>query len=42
MGISKPTAEQIQAALIGGDIITPAGATVMIEGRVAASGVGPG
>ena len=40
LGISRPTAEQIQAALIGGDITTPAGATVMIEGRVAANGAG--
>ena len=42
LGIARPTAEQIQAALTGGYIIPPAGATVMIEGRVAASGVGPG
>ena len=42
LGIARPTAEQIQAALIGGDIVTPAGATVVIEGRVAASGGGPG
>ena len=42
MGVAQPNAEQIQAALIGGDITTPAGATVMIEGRVAASGAGPG
>jgi hypothetical protein len=42
LGIGRPSAEQIQAALIGGDITTPAGATVMIEGRVAASGAGPG
>ena len=41
LGIGRPTAEEIQAALIGGDIVTPAGATVVIEGRVAASGVGP-
>jgi len=42
LGIARPSAEQIQAALIGGDVTTPAGATVMIEGRVAANGVGPG
>jgi len=42
LGIARPSAEQIQAALIGGDVTTPAGATVMIEGRVAANGAGPG
>jgi hypothetical protein len=42
LGISQPSAEQIQAALIGGDITTPAGATVMLEGRVTANGTGPG
>ena len=42
LGIARPSAEQIQAALIGGDITTPSGATVMIEGRVAANGVAPG
>jgi hypothetical protein len=36
MGIARPTAEQIQAALIGGDIAVPGGATRQVAGVVRA------
>jgi len=38
MGIAHPTAEQIQAALIGGDITTASGATRQVAGIVGARG----
>ena len=38
LGIARPTAEQIQAALIGGEITTPKGSTVAVKGSVAARG----
>jgi hypothetical protein len=38
LGIAKPNAEQIQAALIGGEITTPKGSTVAVKGSVAARG----
>ena len=38
LGIPKPNAEQIQAALIGGEITTPKGSTVAVKGSVAARG----
>jgi hypothetical protein len=38
LGIAKPSAEQIQAALIGGEITTPKGSTVAVKGSVAARG----
>jgi len=41
LGISRPTAEQIQAALIGGEVTTSSGALVAIRGSVNARG-GPG
>ena len=42
LGITKPTAEQIQAALIGGEILLPSGASATVRGSVAARGGGPG
>jgi hypothetical protein len=36
IGINKPTAEQIQAALIGGEIALSNGSTTMVRGSVAA------
>jgi hypothetical protein len=42
LGITKPTAEQIQAALIGGEITTSNGAVSVVKGSVAARpGTGP-
>ena len=41
LGISRPTAEQIQAALIGGDVVVPGGATRQVAGSVGARGVMP-
>jgi hypothetical protein len=41
MGISRPTAEQIQAALIGGEVLLPSGATAQMRGAVVARGTGP-
>ena len=41
LGIRKPNAEQIQAALIGGDVVTPEGSTVMVQGALAARGLAP-
>ncbi len=38
LGIAKPNAEQIQAALIGGEITTPKGSTIAVKGSVAARG----
>ena len=39
MGIANPTAEQIQAALIGGEVTTASGATTMVKGSVAPRGM---
>ena len=41
LGITHPTAEQIQAALIGGEVLLPDGATTQLRGAVAARGTGP-
>lgn len=41
-GISKPNAEQIQAALIGGEVTTSKGATALVKGSVAPRGAAPG
>jgi len=41
MGITRPTAEQIQAALIGGEISTASGGTAVIKGSVVARGPAP-
>jgi len=41
MGITRPSAEQIQAALIGGEVLLPDGATTQLRGAVAARGTGP-
>ena len=41
IGINRPTAEQIQAALIGGEVMTASGSIVPIRGSVAARGTGP-
>ena len=42
LGIRQPSAEQIQAALIGGEIATANGAVVPVKGSVAArGGTGP-
>ena len=38
VGIHKPTAEQIQAAVIGGEVVTASGATTMFKGSAAARG----
>jgi hypothetical protein len=38
MGISHPSAEEIQAALIGGEIVTRSGATTVLKGSVVARG----
>jgi hypothetical protein len=40
-GFNKPTAEQIQAALIGGEITTSNGKTTMVKGSVAPRGTTP-
>ena len=40
-GITKPTAEQIQAALIGGEVTTASGATTLVKGSVAPRGTTP-
>ena len=37
-GIDQPTAEQIQAALIGGEVVTANGASTMVKGSVAPRG----
>ena len=42
LGISKPTAEQIQAALIGGEILLPSGASATVRGSITARGGEPG
>jgi hypothetical protein len=41
IGISKPTAEQIQAALIGGEIELPGGKVQELRGTIAARGGNP-
>lgn len=41
IGITKPTAEQIQAALIGGEVTTSSGATKLVKGSVAPRGTTP-
>lgn len=41
LGINRPNADQIQAALIGGEITTPKGSTVAVKGSVAARGTTP-
>ena len=42
VGISRPSAEQIQAALIGGEVMTSSGALVAVRGSVnARGGTGP-
>jgi hypothetical protein len=38
VGITKPTAEQIQAAIIGGEVTTASGATTLVKGSVASRG----
>ena len=40
LGISKPTAEQIQAALIGGDVVVANGATRQVAGSIGARTAG--
>ncbi len=39
LGIQRPNAEQIQAALIGGEVMLPNGRTAMIQGPVAVTGM---
>ena len=41
MGITRPTAEQIQAALIGGDIAMPSGGSRQVVGVVPSRAAGP-
>ena len=41
MGISRPTAEQIQAAIIGGEVMLPSGAVAEMRGSVVARGGAP-
>ena len=38
LGIAHPNAEQIQAALIGGEILLPSGSSAVLHGSVAARG----
>jgi hypothetical protein len=42
LGITRPTAEQIQAALIGGEILLPGGNTTLVRGSVMPRGGEPG
>ena len=42
LGIAKPSADQIQAALIGGEVTTAGGATVQVRGNVTPSEPAPG
>ncbi|HXF77433.1 MAG TPA: hypothetical protein VN598_01105 [Usitatibacter sp.] len=42
LGIRKPNAEQIQAALIGGEISTANGGVTVVKGSVVARGPAPG
>ena len=41
IGVTQPTAEQIQAALIGGEVTTASGATAMVKGSIAPRGTAP-
>ena len=41
LGIKNPTAEQIQAALIGGEVVTSNGKAIAVHGSVASRGAGP-
>jgi hypothetical protein len=41
VGVSHPNAEQIQAALIGGEVKTARGGTAVVKGSIAARGSGP-
>ena len=41
VGITKPTAEQIQAALIGGEVTAASGKTTLVKGSVASRGTAP-
>ena len=41
IGVTQPTAEQIQAALIGGEVTTSRGATTMVKGSIAPRGTTP-
>jgi hypothetical protein len=41
LGIHKPNAEQIQAALIGGEVTQPNGNIALVQGQFAASGMQP-
>ena len=42
LGIAKPSADQIQAALIGGEVSTADGATVQVRGNVTPREPAPG
>jgi hypothetical protein len=42
LGITRPTAEQIQTALIGGEVVLPSGSTTALRGSVVARGGEPG
>ena len=41
LGIHKPTAEQIQAALIGGEVTQPNGNVALVQGQFRAGGMQP-
>jgi hypothetical protein len=41
VGIAHPNAEQIQAALIGGEVLSSSGKVVALRGSVGARGAGP-
>src|SRR5688572_3177422 len=41
LGIQRPTAEQIQAALIGGEVTQPNGNVAAVQGQFAAGGMQP-
>ena len=40
IGVAKPNAEQIQAALVGGEVKTASGEIAVVKGSVAARGAG--
>lgn len=42
LGITHPTAEQIQSALIGGEIVLPTGSTKLVRGSVSPRGAESG
>ena len=41
LGIHKPTAEQIQAALVGGEVVQPNGNVALVQGQFGSAGLQP-